>query len=81
MVLNATANSANIYGYRASDAFNGVAGDPFAIDGNTAIVFSCPKDGLWAVVSGGGGGGDEFVLQLGGLNLQLGGLTLTLTVV
>jgi hypothetical protein len=28
--------------------------------------------------SGGGGGGDEFVLQLGGLNLQLGGQDLTL---
>jgi hypothetical protein len=28
----------------------------------------------------GGGGGETFVLQLDGLNLQLGGLTLTLTV-
>lgn len=29
---------------------------------------------------GGGGGGDQFVLQLGEQNLQLGGLTLTLMV-
>ncbi len=45
--------------------------DAFSVD-YTTLMDGTPAD------TGGGGGGDEFVLQLGGLNLQLGGQDLTL---
>ncbi len=52
MVLNATATSANIFAYPGStDTINGVAtGTAYALAGAKAVIFFCPKDGVWGAV-------------------------------
>ena len=48
MVVNPTANSANIFGRNTTDTINGVVGTTaFALAGNSSAVFFSPKHGVW----------------------------------
>jgi hypothetical protein len=52
-ILNGTANSANIYGFNATDDINGTLGSTAAAcAGNKSILFFCPADGFWGAIGG-----------------------------